>query len=160
MPEADVVYACDAPWWKRNLSAVRESCSGELWTQDISAAREYGLQWVRGVSKDGLCTSADDGIYHGSNSGYQAIGLSYLWGAERVLLLGYDCQYADGKRHWFGDHPKGLNNATGTDAWRRHFERIAEDCKKVGFDVVNCSRSTAIKGFRRSTIEAELCGLS
>lgn len=95
-------------------------------------------------------------IFHGNNSGYQAIGLAYTWGAARVILLGYDCQFSGGKRHWFGDHPRGLNNATGIECWKRAFPKLAKDAEHVGLAIVNASRQTALTCFPRMSIEDAL----
>ena len=154
-----MLYVCDGPWLDRHMPAVRASgFSGEVWTQDASGAAKHGLHHVKAYSRKGLCREPDV-IYHGRNSGYQAIGLAYMWGAARVLLLGYDMQHTGGKAHWFGDHPRGLNNATGAATWAEQYSYLAKDAKEVGLEIVNCSRETALKCFRRSTIDDALCGV-
>ncbi|HCZ48509.1 MAG TPA: hypothetical protein DCZ11_05850, partial [Gammaproteobacteria bacterium] len=45
-------------------------------------------------------------IHQGGNSGYQALNLAVLLGAERVILLGYDMHGG----HWHGRHGGRLNN--------------------------------------------------
>ncbi len=147
-PWADVLYACDAPWWSRHIDAVRRTFAGELWTQDTHAAAKYGIEHIQAQSRDGLCLEPGM-IFHGGNSGYQAIGLAYTWGAARVILLGFDCQFSGGKRHWFGDHPRGLNNATGLEGWKRTFPKLAADAKKAGLEIVNATRETALDCFPR-----------
>jgi len=155
-PTADVLYACDSPWWKYNIDDVRKSgIASELWTQDEDAAKAYGLNRIRAWSKPGLSREPDT-IHHGANSGYQAVCLAYVWGAARVVLLGFDCQYTGGQRHWFGDHRRGLNNATGLGCWPKNFGKMSEDCKEVGLEVINASRQTALKCFPRMTIEDAL----
>jgi len=43
-------------------------------------------------------------FFKGGNSGAGAMSLAKYFGATRIILLGYDCKYADcGKRHWHGD---------------------------------------------------------
>jgi hypothetical protein len=126
-----------------------------MWTQDVGAAREYCLHHITAQSREGLCKEPGM-IFHGNNSGYQAVGLAYTWGASRVILLGYDMQYTGGRRHWFGDHPRGLNNATGLACWQRSFPKLAADAEKVGLEIVNASRETALTCFPRMRLEDAL----
>jgi hypothetical protein len=93
----------------------------------------------------------------GQNSGYQAIGLAYQFGAARILLTGFDMQHTAGRSHWHGDHPAGMGNAQNIHRWVRHFAALADDLRAVGVEVVNCTRETALECWPRSTLEAELC---
>jgi len=89
------------------------------------------------------------------NSGAGAIVLAVTFGANRVILLGYDCQRTNGKAHWHGDHPASLGNAGSVDKWPKQFADIANRFIKI--DIVNCTRQTALQCFNRSELEAELC---
>lgn len=91
-------------------------------------------------------------IHHGANSGYQAIGLAWHLGAERIVLIGYDMQRTGGKSHWHGDHPRGLSNAIGVRGWARHFDPLARDLQAGGVDVINCTIETAIDCFPRADL--------
>lgn len=86
------------------------------------------------------------------NSGHQAINLACVFGASRILLLGYDCQHTGGKSHWHGDHPKTLGNARCVTHWGKGFRRQAQDADLRGVEIVNCSRATSLTCFRRATI--------
>ncbi len=114
---------------------------------------------MHGAPGKGL--SRKPGVIHtGQNSGYQAIGLGYLWGASRVLLLGYDFMFSGSKRHWHGDHPGQLGNCGGNLAtWVQSMGFLAADLEKEGVEVVNCSRTTALRCFPRSTIDKQLEGI-
>lgn len=93
-------------------------------------------------------------INHGMNSGYQAINLAYHFGVSRIILLGYDMQHTEGKRHWFGDHPKSLTNADGIHNWVKGFSLLAKDLEREGVEVINCSPTTALTCFKRAEIES------
>jgi hypothetical protein len=71
-------------------------------------------------------------------------------------LLGLDCQYTGGKRHWHGDHPPGLGNAKSLKKWPTGFKRLASHCKGQGVEVINASRETALDCFERQPLEAVL----
>lgn len=103
---------------------------------------------MRGSNKDGL-SGDPDRITYGSNSGYQAIHLAYNMGATTILLLGYDY---GGNTHFFGDHPQPLRAGHDYKAWLSSLNVLAADLKREGVEVINCSRETAIKCFKRTNI--------
>ena len=103
------------------------------------------------VAGEGLCTEPNK-LYHGHNSGYQAINLAYQFGAKRIILVGYDMQHTDGKTHWHGDHPKSLNNAAGVEKWPKHFTQLAKDLDRVGVEVINCTIQTALTCFKQADL--------
>lgn len=153
--DADILYACDRRWWDHHIKQVKVVTSSELWTMDKGASSAHRINWVEsgkmfGVSKDGK-------ISHGQNSGYQAVNLAFLFGAKKIILIGYDCKHGDdGKRHWFGNHPEGWAQANRCEAWAHNFKSLASGLKDEGIDVVNCSLDTALKCFRRGELEKEL----
>lgn len=131
---------------------MRQSFQGELWTQDEGAAKKHGINAIVGIHMPGLSTQ--QGIIHfGNNSGYQAMNLAFLWGARRILLLGFDCKRGKNSHHWFGDHVAPLGNHNPYHRWIEHFSKLADDLKKQQVEVVNCSRESALTCFSRSTIE-------
>lgn len=92
----------------------------------------------------------------GCGSGAAAISLAAHRGASTVILLGYDCQYTDGKRHWHGDHPRGLGNAGSVAKWVRGFEELASAMEKAGVRVLNASRETALTCWERVGLDDAL----
>lgn len=152
-PWADALYACDARWWDDNIAAVREATSAELWTQEASAAKRHGLQWIKGRRADGL---GRDVVHLGGNSGYQAINLAYIWGARRIILLGFDMQHTGGKGHWHEDHPGKKGVKPPVRNWVPRFTQLAEDLEREGVLVVNATRQTALKCFPRAALEEVL----
>lgn len=127
----------DRPWWREHIQAVSASFKG------------------------GLATSIS-GCYHAkcfsiepyNNSGAGAVSLAIKLGAENVLLIGYDMQYANGKRHWHGDHPKNLGNAGKVKEWPAAFEKLAKN--NPGRNIINCSRQSALNVFPRMSLEDAL----
>lgn len=112
------------------------------------AAKSWQLNFIDSIDEPGLSTSPKR-IHQGGNSGYQAIGLAHAWGAERVVLLGYDMQRTGGKSHWHGDHKGGLPNlGPAMTTWPAKFATIAAQWPHV----VNASRQTALTCFPRVTL--------
>lgn len=136
---------------------MRRSGIGELWSGSFEAARRFRLSWARveeycrGLPKRETCIS------DGRNSGHQALGLAYLFGARRIILLGYDFQRTGGRAHWHADHPPQIGNlAADLDGWQASMSQLARDIAKQGVEVVNCTRETALTCFSRAELAAAL----
>lgn len=56
--------------------------------------------------------------------------------------------------HYFGDHPKNLNNDSPYQSFIKSFETI--DPKKHGIEIINCSRQSALECFSRNLIDEVL----
>ncbi len=158
---ADVLYACDGRWWGAHFADIALSgFSGELWTQDTPAAKRFGLKLIRHVRRPGLTKTANT-VHGGGNSGYQAINLAYLFGARRIILVGYDMQPTGGTLHWFGRHAhKELDRNLPFSHWIGQFGDLARDLKAEGVDVVNATTETALRCFRREPLERALYAAS
>lgn len=159
-PWADLLYACDETWWQHHYPKLATVFSGELWTISEAARERHGLRWIFGQEGSGL--SPDPTYIHtGMNSGYQALGLAALFGARRIVLLGYDFTVGPGgRRHWHGDHPRPLGNAPPSryPAWANAMNVLATDLKRSGVEVINASRRTALRCFPRRDLTEALCG--
>jgi hypothetical protein len=146
-PWADVVYACDARWWDVYAAEVGATCpDADRWTAELPARERHGVSHIPNFRCPGLYRRPG-AINQGVNSGYQAIGLAYQFGAARIILLGYDMQQTGGKSHHHGDHPKGLVQALPYALWLQAFPALAKDLAAVGVSVVNATRTTALKAF-------------
>ncbi len=158
LPRADVLFASDAAWWKVHLHSVAASFTGERWTTDGPGAREYKLQYIPCVRGEGAPIKGTE-ILNGGNSGYNAIGLSYLFGARKIVLVGFDMQKGgDGRQHWFGSHQAGvgLSGSLPIRAWLQRFDKLAADLETDGVDLINCTRETAIRCIRREPLRSTL----
>lgn len=137
-PWADVLYAMDAAWWKFNLAEVERTFSGaRISPTPVQGARRVQFRKCR-------------------NSGAGSIALAAHWGAQRIGLLGFDCQYTNGKTHWHGDHPEGAGagNAGSLPKWPQQFEQLAQELRAI--EVVNLTRETALQVWPRGNLEAFL----
>jgi hypothetical protein len=154
-PWADALYAADPIWWEWHADRPElKAFKGRKITQDEEAANRYGLEYIRSVDADGL--SRDPAYVHkGSNSGIQAINLAAHW-TRRIVLLGFDMQATGGKAHWFGDHPNGFRSNYHKWLWR--YQLVADDAERMGLEIINCSRATALRCFERKALEDVLTG--
>lgn len=127
----------DRAWWDVYLNDVREQFRGRLMT----------VNDVAGVER------LSQGFKAFGNSGAGAINLAALNGAQRVVLLGFDCQHTNGQRHHHGDHPKQLGNAANVAKWPAQFARLAAS---LSIEVINASRDTALEVFERQPLSVAL----
>lgn len=150
-PWADVLYACDQKFWDEHCGVP--AFAGQKWTQCELSEKRWGLNRVSGLDRPGLSFDPE-WIHYGANSGYQALNLAVLLGVTQIVLLGFDMQAADGKRHWFGDHPEGMNNPTEDSfaRWCAAFDTIPASIKGTEIEIINCSRDTALTCFPRADL--------
>jgi hypothetical protein len=157
LPRADVLFACDAAWWRYYRGVP--GFEGERWSshgtgndkQDVALA--YGINCVRG--RHGTVFSRKQGLLHyGSNSGFQAINLAIQFGAAKIVLIGFDMRVVDGQAHFFGNHPKGLRNADPR-RFVTFFVQAAKQLKDV--EIVNATPRSALTCWPIVTIEDALC---
>lgn len=129
----------DRDWWKTYIDDVNLCFKGERFSNN-SHPSKYNVTKINGT-----CFA---------NSGAGAIVTAIEGGARRVILLGYDCQYTNGKTHWHGDHPAHLGNAKHVDKWHEKFRQLADKYAKI--EILNASRQTALNCFPRIELESVL----
>lgn len=153
-PWADIAYFGDYTAIKHYLPTLKPKTGAEWVTIDRSAAERWRLFHVRPTSGNGL------GLQRcnvNGNSGSQAICVAAMFGARRILLLGFDMKPgADGRAHWFGQHPGKLVTRQLFDEWIHKAGAIASDAKRLGVEIINCTPGSALECFPRSTIEDAL----
>lgn len=163
VPSADALYACDAAWWHHHRGC--ESFAGEKWSSHARSgpgrandkkgvAARYGINLVEGRWAEGFSMDPRF-IHYGSNSGFQAVNLAMLFGARRIVLVAFDMRNERGRRHFFGDHPRGLRNTTNYDRFIAAFERAAA-ALPAGVEIVNATPESALRCFPRVQLEREL----
>lgn len=158
-PDADVLYACDARFWKWQYEYHAEAITSFSGLRFGMQSRQtfqpkWGVTVLKNTGISGLELDPS-GLKNGRNSGYQAIGLAVHLGASRIILLGYDMSLGEGgKVHWFGRHPKGGNPPL--TKFRLHFPTIAPPLKALGIEVLNCSRRSALTCFPKVPLEQAL----
>lgn len=161
IPFADVLYACDAAWWDVHQGA--NGFRGERWSSHgkpghddkRACADRWGLNIVGGAEREGF--SADHRLIHyGSNSGFQGINLAILFGARRIILVGFNMQAPKGTPvHFFGDHPKGLYNNRDYDRFIPAFDEAAKSLPP-GVEIINCTPGSALRCFPMADLKDAL----
>lgn len=131
----------DTPWWDVHHAEVKAVFKG---------MRVRGA----GSTQSRLADRAMFGMGC-LNSGAGALLMARHYGAEFIVMLGYDCQVGDnGERHWHGSHPKGLGNAGMLAKWPEQFRQVAAQLKPAR--VINASRATVLECFERLPLDEAL----
>lgn len=153
-PWADALYSCGSDagkWWQRNGDALTWF-TGLRYTLDPTAAK-----WAQVLKNTGYLGLETDpsGLRTGKNSGYQAINLAVHFGALRIVLLGYDmAPDAKGKEHFFGKHWHNLEFQL--KGFVELYDSLVQPLKALGIQILNASRSTALKAFPCVSLEEAL----
>jgi hypothetical protein len=138
------MYAMDRQWWDEYGAEVNETFRGEKFS-------------CNPIEKHWNVTRLQREMFNGfGNSGAGAISLAVTGLADKVVMLGYDCQKTGGKAHWHGDHPIKLGNARFIERWPEKFAELARFARHV--EVINASRETALSMFPRQSLEKALEG--
>ena len=129
----------DREWWGVHGDEVLSTFTGARFSNNSIATR-YGV------------TRVSQSVRTYRNSGAAAVSLAAHMGAQRIVMLGFDCQHTGGKTHWHGSHPKGLGDAGSVDKWGKAFADLARDMRGR-CEVLNASRATALDCFERVNLE-------
>jgi hypothetical protein len=167
MPFADALYACDGKWWDLHKGCA--DFAGEKWSshgvkplghgqpenEKTRVAEKYGLRLVSGKYAPEF--SRDPALVHyGFSSGFQTINwtLHRLGFVGAIVLVGFDMHARNG-RHFFGNHPKPLDNTARFESWVPTFDEAAKALPDT-VEIVNCTPGSALKCFRIADLEGEL----
>lgn len=175
-PWVDLTYAADSHWWlwtekgtekpEIGLTAVEVRdrykffCGEKLSIQNSgSNITDPAVHRVRNKFHpnpgDGLSLDPCR-IASARNSGFQALNVAILAGAARIILLGYDGKLgADGRSHWFGEHPVPTPIAC-YEAFRKGFSAGEDAIRATGVEVLNCSPGSAYDNFPKVELDAAL----
>jgi len=147
--QLDVLYGSDHPWWAHHWKNLKDYPACLMLTQIHGNVQPINLPvwYVEGVNGSDMQAKT---LHFGGNSGFAAVHLASLWGAAKIVLLGFDMQL-NGRRHWFGDHPGGMNKKSDYSRMIRAFE--GANCPTP---IVNCTRETALTCFPRKSLEEVL----
>jgi hypothetical protein len=164
-PFAAALYACDAAWWIKHRGCPE--FSGEKWTcsevadprilrrgNKVLLAGQYGLKLVAGANGHRF-SAGPELIHYGANSGFQAVNLALLFGARRIVLVGFDMRAIGGRRHFFGDHPPGLVNSSNYDRFIKAFD-VAAVGLPDGVEILNATPGSALSCFPRIDLDQAL----
>lgn len=138
-PWADVLFSADVEWWHR--AQGWSEFKGAKFTTSRSAS--VAFPQLRKVNLH---------AGEGANSGLLAVRMAVVFGARRIILVGFDMTL-EGGVHWHGPHRSLRNPGEGAVArWRVAMDAAAEDFRSSGVDVLNVSRASVLNNYRRMSL--------
>lgn len=164
-PWADIVYGCDAAWWRHRRGLPEFGGVKVCWAGNGIPKTEYPdirrveIALGQGLKKYSEDLQAQPGtVGGGGNSGFQAINLALQFGARRIILIGFDMNDRGGK-HWYGrNHWPSANNPDDSCflRWIANLSKAAPVLQSLGVDVVNTSPDSALRCFPFADLETAL----
>lgn len=139
-PWADALFGFDAKWWRHYGAEVEQTFQGEKFCPSPLAVTHGAQVLALGYRNSGVC----------------AVALAMSRGAARVVMLGYDCMFLNGRRHWHSDHPAPMENASTIAEWDAQFKTLAKRARRQGVEVLNASRRTRLAHFPLVSLEDAL----
>lgn len=158
-PWADVLYGCDAAWW-RNGNGIPKFPGLKVCASGRVTARfpDIRIIAVQDPSYDKLVLLKLGCVGSGGNSGFQALNLAVQFGVRRILLVGFDMTDQYGV-HWFG-RSSGNGRANPGDwnfrRWRAAFDVASVQLQTAGIEVLNASDLSVLTCFPKTTVEQAL----
>lgn len=147
-PWADHLHFCDKQffeWHKINPAFTSLDMRMTTLSNEFSGEMiELNVGMLLMGKTGGLVLDSDNTIATGGSSGYQAVNIAALYGARKIILLGYDCKDDNGKVHWFGNHPQPTCPSVFKEQlkwWRTMPDELGD------IRVINCTRDTALDMF-------------
>jgi hypothetical protein len=152
-PWADALYGCDARWWR--LRDGVKAFKGLKLSAEPTEYADIKRVIIGDVRGNELLLEQAGHIGAGGNSGFQALNLAVQFGAARILLVGYDMRVDLGE-HWHPRHYPPLSNPHPRDnipRWIKALDGADLLLKEMGIEVINCSSVSALKAYRKATIQ-------
>ena len=154
-PWCEVVYGCDAAWWKnrRGLPDYRGL--------KVAGAQElkYHFKDIKILElekyDDFIRLETPGTVGAGGNSGFQAVNLVAQFGAKKILMIGFDMDHRTRYPHWYGrNNGPGRTNPDhfNYDRWRKAFTQSSAILHDAGIEVINASLKSTLKCFKMMSV--------
>lgn len=154
-PWADVVYGCDWPWWhyRKGLpqfNGIKIGWDGRI----FSTFKDVKRVTIEHRQLDSILVKQPLFLGSGGNSGFQALNLAVQFGANKILLAGFDMKIGQ-PPHYYGRNrwDRATNPAASNfKRWSRSFSQSASLLESMGIDVVNVSQGSALECFAKASV--------
>lgn len=156
VPFADIMYAMDRPLLDDLIGGklgegYRQAFEGfrgaKVWLDISGYSYPDDVFVIKCAGAEGWSSSLEDGLTHGQHSGYSALNLAILLGADPIYLLGYDCKAGpEGKMHFHEGYP-GAPNMNAANVFLRENEAGALALPPGGPRIVNLNPASALRAF-------------
>lgn len=157
-PWADVLYWADNYWLCDNWQTIHQHVGWwkisrqEPKLRDVSATPRWlpEIKLITCRPMSGI--SFSQSIIFGRNGGHNAINLAVLFGASRIVLMGFDLDESSQQHNWHDLHTRPTRIESYQE-WRKDFGIAAKILEKHSIDVINVNPSSKITCFRFAAID-------
>lgn len=149
-----MIYFADHRWWEWHRSRDGfKSFKGERIAifDTAGLVDDPSVHLLRNEGTEGL-PKERNALHTGQNSGYQALSLAILAGASRIILVGYDMRFKDGRSHWHEDHPVHVGEAVYS-FYAKRFNTLVGVSDAA---IINATPDSLIDCFPRGDLESLL----
>lgn len=147
-PNAEAVYFSDLRFWLWHRDGLLAH-KGRLITGAKHVSHPRVETWLL-TGKSGLELS-NGKLKSGNNSGYAAMNLAVHLKARRIILLGYDMRFLDGKCHWHSGHIVQMQERV-FDNMIPYFDTLGSALAVLNIEVINASPDSALETFEKCDI--------
>ncbi|MCJ7828599.1 MAG: hypothetical protein MUP81_02530 [Dehalococcoidia bacterium] len=165
MPFADVVFFMDHASFYMYLKRKQFGADALKAWDDFKGLRIFlnlrgrdvpDAYSIRSIGRVGLPTSLKNGLYHGNNSGFGAIGVAICAGADPIYLLGYDLKHQGGVTHFHGGYGRRQPEVVMI-SYKKGLTELAHLVAKRGWPkIINLNPASALTAFPFGTIDEVL----
>ena len=162
-PWVDVTFFGDKGWWKHNWKKLMKHPNVIVTNNDWLYFREvHRVKQMKRNNRSGLWWRTQNELCWSKNSGAAAVNLAYLFGAARIVLLGFDMKVGERKdlhkgHNWHNDHARHHDKGPGVEIYKDRFipafGRIKADLDTLNangkrqVEILNASPDSAMDHF-------------
>jgi hypothetical protein len=151
-PLASVLFFTDSGWYEPRRELVA-NWGGLVISMSRTAKRELPdkVKRVQGQGDPQALPGFSRGpgvIQQGRSSGHTAVSLAIALGASRVVLLGYDMRFVEGREHFHGEYSGPRDVGIYEREFLPGFAGWNEAAGAVGVEVLNATDGSALREFR------------
>lgn len=158
VPFADILFGMDyqfIEWIQKgdlgeDYRRAYSNFTGEkIWLNLTGAPYAYppDVRVLLGAGEIGWTRRLADGLYHGNNSGYAAINLALVLGADPIILLGYDMKLGpNGASHYHKGYPTPMF-PDALPTFKSSIEAGARELPAGAPQILNANKDSALRCF-------------
>lgn len=159
-PFASVLFFTDSSWYEQRRDLVA-NWPGLVISMSRTAKRELPdkVKRIQGQGDPQALPGFSRGphvIQQGRSSGHTAVSLAIALGASRVVLLGYDMRFVEGREHCHGEYKGPRDVQIYEREFLPGFAGWNEAAAAVGVEVINATKGSALKEFRFMSLDEVL----
>ena len=151
------LYFMDCPWYIQHRDAL-DHYDGVKISTCVKCANAYDVVYLKTGSPRGI----DDRkgyLCRGNNSGYGAINVAVKFSPSKIILLGYDMRFVDGRANFHNNHTREVKEERYTEEFYKTYEYLKEPLSAKGIEIFNATPNSKLQTFPVISPDEVLKGL-